>query len=219
MIALYDGEIANADRQIGALLDEVKALGLLEKTIIIFLSEHGDMMGKHGRFMRGGPLRGTFYDDVIRVPLLIRHPGLGPSRIGGLAQVVDLAPTILDMLGLPRPDGFAGKSLRPLILDGAAVNARIFAGSAYSPKKTSAYFRDASVVVAVRDLEWKLIRERLYLEGGPQDSYELFNVGRDPDELENVAPANPAAVADLERLIEGWLRDIGASDVIEELAR
>ena len=215
MVALYDGEILNADAQVGLLLGELEALGLAEKTIVVILSEHGDMMGKHGRFMRGGPLRGTLYDDVIRIPLILRHPGLPPSRIGGLVELIDLAPTLLDALGLPAPAGFRGKSLRPLILDGAPVRDRVFAGSAYTPKKNSLWFRDASVALSVRTTEWKLIRERIFLETGPQDFRELFDLRSDPEELKDLSLELPERAKELDGWIDRWLDELGARPVLE----
>ena len=74
MISLYDGEIAQADNNLGSLFKIFEEKQLLQNTVFIFMAEHGDMLGEHGRFMRGGPLRGTFYDPVINFPLIIKHP-------------------------------------------------------------------------------------------------------------------------------------------------
>jgi arylsulfatase A-like enzyme len=219
MVALYDGEILNADRQVKVLLGEIESLGLEKKTLVVIFSEHGDMMGKHGRFMRGGPLRGTLYDDVLRVPLILRHPSLPPARIAGLVQLIDLAPTLLDIVGLPSPDSFSGKSLRPLIMEGKGVNDCIFAGSAYTPRKTSLYFRDASITLAIRGDEWKLIHERVFSGSGPVDQYELYRLKRDPDELENLAEREPAVLARLKKDLDEWLKSIGAQEVQYELLR
>ena len=59
---------------------------------MVIYSDHGDMFGKHGRFMRGGPLRGTFYDDVLHIPLLIYHPAIQPKAVDELAQVIGMDP-------------------------------------------------------------------------------------------------------------------------------
>ena len=219
MVALYDGEIFNADRQIGQVLDTLKAAGLEENTIVVFYSDHGDMFGKHGRFMRGGPLRGTFYDDVLHIPLIIRHPKLKAKRVGGFAQVVDLAPTLLDWLDLESPAGFRGKSLVPLVEAGESVNPRVFAGSAFTPKKKSAFFQHDSIIASVRDTEWKLIHEKLFYSDAVEDYYELFHVGKDPDELEDLSRQHPEVVEEMRGHIGKWLEGIGATETLDELNR
>lgn len=210
MIALYDGEIANADALIGGLLDDVAALGLEQKTIIVFYADHGDMFGKHGRFMRGGPLRGTFYDDVLRIPLLIRHPKLEPRKVGGLAQFIDLGPTLLDLLGFAAPPTFRGKSLRPLLSDKAVINDYVFAGAAYTPAEKNPFFQYDSTIYSVRNDRWKLILERLHYSVGPQDMFELYDLRKDPEELVNVADKNPEVVAQLKKELLNWLSAIKA---------
>ncbi len=219
MVALYDGEIFNADVQIGTVLKTLKDLGLEKNTIVIFYADHGDMFGKHGRFMRGGPLRGTFYDDVLRIPLIIRHPEVKPKRINGLVQVLDLAPTILDLLGLPTPKAFRGKTLRPLIEKDEPVNERVFAGSAFTPKKKNAFFRHDSIITSVRDEEWKLIYEKLFYSDAVKDYYELFHVRTDPEELIDVSKEHPKELETLRRQIMEWLEDIDATEIREQLAR
>jgi len=210
MIALYDGEIANADAQLGQLLDDVAALGLQQKTIVVFYADHGDMFGKHGRFMRGGPLRGTFYDDVLRIPLLIRHPAMAPRRVDGLAQLIDLGPTLLEMVGCEVPGAFRGKSLRPLLTRATPVNERVFAGAAFTPSGRNPFFKYHSTIYGVRDREWKLIYEKLFYSVGPQEYFELYNVRQDPQELNDLSSRHPEQVAALKRALNGWLAEINA---------
>jgi arylsulfatase A-like enzyme len=217
MIALYDGEIANADGMLGELFNDLAALGLENKTIVVFYSDHGDMFGKHGRFMRGGPLRGTFYDDVLHIPLLIYHPGLAPRTIDGLAQAVDLAPTLLSLLGLKSPDDFRGKSLLPLIRGNPPVNRHVFAGAAFAPSDKNPFFHHPSVIISARDQQWKLIMERLSYSAGPQDSWELYDLKKDPDELTNLAEKRPEAVRELRQAIRNWLKDIKAESFAPDL--
>jgi arylsulfatase A-like enzyme len=212
MIALYDGEIFNADEQIGALLDDVKSLGLAEKTIIIFYADHGDMFGKHGRFMRGGPLRGTFYDDVLRIPLVIHHPRLGPRTVDELVQLLDLGPTILDLVGLAPVPGFRGKSLRPLVEGRSGGNEYVFAGSAFTPSAHNPFFQHESVIYSVRSKEWKLIFERIRFSVGPQETFELYDLKKDPEELEDIARTKPEVVTKLKQVLLEWLDDIKASE-------
>ncbi len=187
MIALYDGEIKYADKLIGKLLKYLKASGLEKNTIIILLSEHGDMFGKHGRFMRGGPLRGTLYDDVIHIPLLLKHPKLKSKKINELVQMIDVAPTLLDFLGIEKPKNFEGKSLIPLIMEGKKINDFVFAGAKYEPSPNNLFFHYSSRVEAIRNKKWKLIREILFYNSSySQETYELYNLKKDPEELNNI---------------------------------
>jgi arylsulfatase A-like enzyme len=208
MVALYDGEIFNADAQIGGLLDEVAALGLEDRTIVVFYSDHGDMFGKHGRFMRGGPLRGTFYDDVLHIPLLVRHPEYAAQSIEGLAQLIDLGPTLLDMTGCPIPGSFAGKSLLPLVTGKADVNPLVFAGAAFTPSGRNPFFRHHSVILSARSREWKLIQERVSFSVGPQDYFELYDLKKDSEELVNVAAQRDAELEQMKRALRQWLEKI-----------
>lgn len=165
LVALYDESIYDADAEIGKLITEIKARGLWDKTIVIVTSEHGDVFGKNGRFMRGGPLRGTFYDDVLHVPLIIHVPGIEPKRIEGLVGQVDFMPTLLDLLRLPTVPGAEGKSLLSMIKTGMPINDYIYAGSVYSPDPLNDYYNKKSSVEVVRGLDWKLIRETMYQQG------------------------------------------------------
>jgi arylsulfatase A-like enzyme len=86
----YDGSIRYVDDEVGRLLE-----GLEEDDIVIFFSDHGEEFWEHGGFEHGH----TLYDEVIRVPLVVRAPGLAPSRVEAPVSLLDLAPTVLDLLG------------------------------------------------------------------------------------------------------------------------
>lgn len=214
MVALYDGEIFNADGWVGKLLEDIAELGLEKRTVVVIYSDHGDMFGKHGRFMRGGPLRGTFYDDVLHVPLIISHPDYVAQTVEGLGQVIDIAPTLLDLLGLPRPETFRGKSLRSLITGSEVVNTHVFAGAAYSPSAGNPFFRHRSVIASVRNQKWKLIVERLDLPEGPSDEFELYDLTRDAQELRSVVPDSPETLHELKKKLRAWLVEIGSESVL-----
>lgn len=208
LVALYDSSIAASDGYIGDLLDSVKKLGLEGKTIVIFTSEHGDMLGKNGRFMRGGPMRGTFYDDVLHVPLLVKLPGVGAKRLNGLVAHIDLMPTVLDLVGIRSNAKIEGKSLRPLIFGGAIVNKFIYAGSFFAPDESNTFFdRDSSVDVA-RSLEWKIIRETIWNKGESNNqtvNTELYNIASDNQEINNVAEKDKATLLMMERKLNEWV--------------
>jgi arylsulfatase A-like enzyme len=214
MIALYDGEIRQADAKVGSLLDSVRALGLEKNTLVILYSDHGDMFGKHGRFMRGGPLRGTFYDDVLHIPLLIYHPQMAAREVDELVQVIDIAPTLLDMVGCRSPAAFRGKSLLPFLKQNQPINSTVFAGSRFSPSPDNPFFRHSSLIMAARDTRWKLIWERLQLAPGAQDSLELYDLQADPEELTNLQSQRPEILQAYQARIRQWLEQIEAEDIL-----
>lgn len=211
MVSLYDGEIAQADFRLKNFFDLIKRLGLEKNTIFVFMSEHGDMFGEHGRFMRGGPLRGTFYDPVLNFPLLIKHPKVKePLKIDALVQTVDLMPTLLEMLGLQDEQASKrqGKSILPVIRENKEINDYIYAASYYTAAKGNLFFEGKSVVESIRNKEWKLIKEEIYaLEDTNKkisESYELYKISKDPDEKENVYKLNQRVAKDLKNKLEQW---------------
>ena len=219
MVALYDGEILNVDGHVARLLDVIRELDLERRTIVVLFSDHGDMFGKHGRFMRGGPLRGTFYDDVLRVPLIVHHPGLRARRVRGLMEVIDIGPTLLDILGIDPDASFRGVSMRSLIVDGTPVRDAIYAGSAYTPRDRNVFFRHDSLILAVRDARWKLIHERLFYEDRAVDAFELFDMRKDPDELENLVERHPDVVESYRLRLRGWANELGVGERLEAFER
>lgn len=116
MMARYWGLCSLVDKHIGRILDELDRLGLAERTIVIFTSDHGDMMGSH-RLMG----KNVMYEESIRVPLVVRVPGLTSSRVSARVSQIDLLPTCLDLLGqptfcdLPGHHRLPGRSLRPYL--------------------------------------------------------------------------------------------------------
>ncbi len=214
MIALYDGEIFNLDSLIGKIFYKLKTLRLLNKTIIVLFSEHGDMFGEHGRVMRGGPLRGTFYDDVLHVPLIIYHPHLKHKRIKALVSLIDIAPTILDFLGINPPGEFKGKSFIPLLTgEKDVIRDYVFAGSMYiTSSDENSIFRYSTLVASVRNSSWKLIKEIVKYSDRTNVWYELFDKRRDPYELKNVALDHFERLEELNSVLESWLNSFSVKE-------
>lgn len=113
LLALYDGEITYWDDQLGQFLSRLAAEGLLNNSLVIVSSDHGQMFGEHDKWVH----RNSLYEEVLRVPLFIYFPGVAPAGATIEAPVFtgDLMPTILDLVGLPVPAGLDGRSLRPLL--------------------------------------------------------------------------------------------------------
>jgi arylsulfatase A-like enzyme len=106
------------DVQVGRMLRAVEESGQRDQTLVIFMSDHGEMLGDHGIYLKGP----YFYEPAIRVPLIVRLPGAGGGgaggggrRVSGLTELVDLAPTLLELAGLERHPGMQGRSLLPLL--------------------------------------------------------------------------------------------------------
>jgi arylsulfatase A-like enzyme len=110
--ALYAAEVANLDLGLGHLLSTLDRCGLTDSTLVIFVSDHGEGFDfARGRIHHGGRL----HQDLIRVPLLIAGPGATPARVREPVSLVDVMPTVLDLLGRPSTAGLDGESLAPVL--------------------------------------------------------------------------------------------------------
>ena len=175
--ACYMGLVSHLDAQMGRILDYLDELGIAEDTIVILNSDHGHMIGEHG-FSHKGAL---CYEGVAHIPTIVRWPGrVEPgTRTDALVEGVDLMPTVLEMLGVPVPDGMHGQSLVP-VLDGTQEGVR-----------EHAFIRWDDFGYCVRDRRWKLTWWDC------DDDGELYDLQADPLEKVNLfGDATVAAVRD-----------------------
>lgn len=100
--ALYDGEVAFTDAQIGRLLAALEERGLSDNTAVIFTSDHGEAFGEHGMIRHGFEL----WDELVRVPLIVHLPGKPKGRVSARRSLIDLSPTVLDLFGVKAEPGF-----------------------------------------------------------------------------------------------------------------
>ncbi|MCR4326516.1 MAG: sulfatase [Candidatus Roizmanbacteria bacterium] len=200
--SIYDESIFRADEYIGQFLAEIDRLGLTNKTIIIFTSEHGDMFGKYGRFMRGGPLVGTFYDDVIHIPLVFRIPSIDHEEVNTLVSQIDLFPTIMSLLGIEISTRISGNSLVPNILGKTKGSEYIYAGSTFTPEDGNMFMSHPTKTLLIRNVEWKLIKTEMLEDG--KIEYELFNLVNDPAELVDVKTTEQEAFELLRGKLDHW---------------
>ncbi len=115
-VAGYYAMVTAIDDRIGRLLHHLDALDLSDDTIVLFTSDHGDMLGSHGRIYKRQP-----WEESIKVPGILRWPGkIKPQQPAGLFTTVDMAPTLLDLCGIPVPDTMTGRSLKPMLLGESA---------------------------------------------------------------------------------------------------
>src|SRR5205807_9369134 len=110
MIGAYDAEIATADLQVGRLIDHLAKSGRLDRTIVVVLGDHGESLGEHGEEQHGF----FVYDADMRIPLIVAGPGVPSKVIGDQVRIVDVMPTILDILGVETPRSVQGRTLPPL---------------------------------------------------------------------------------------------------------
>lgn len=204
--ARYDGEIAYLDHAIGELLDEL-ARRRLDDTVVLLTADHGEVMYDHPGFFDHAGL----YDDTVHVPLLAAGPGVRPgSVVTGMHQHIDLAPTVLELFGLPVPAGLAGRSLAPAL------------GGAPLPGEVELILTEATWEVkwGIRTDEWKLIK---VIDPGVHgaDGDELFHLPSDPGERVNLVRERPDIADHLELRLRRWWDNglAGAPDPLRQQAR
>jgi len=194
-IDLYDGEVAYMDHAIGETLDVLEEAGILEETLIIVTSDHGEQLGQHGAWGHN-----ALHDSVTHIPLILRYPKRLPRgrRVRGFGQHIDLLPTILDLTGgPPRLPNIDGRSLTPLLM-GKPLRERVF-------------MEHVGLQRAVRTEEWKFIE---YVRGKaapgrsmtPERPVQLYNVRDDPMEAINLAEKEKKQRRVLQEALDGWVR-------------
>jgi uncharacterized sulfatase len=208
----YYASVTSVDRNVGRLLDRLEALGLADRTIVIFTSDHGYMIGEHGLWHKGNAVwlvegktgvRPNMFDDAIRVPFLVCWPGtVEPgTAIDRVVSNLDVFPTVLDMAGLGVPENLAirGRSLVPLLRGRSPAWGDTLFGEYDMHHSHSARMR------MLRTREWKLVR---HFEPGGED--ELYHLATDPGELCNLAgstdPLHRAQREALARRLADWMK-------------
>jgi arylsulfatase A-like enzyme len=173
IVATYDAEISSADAGFGELVALLRRLGRYESSLIVLTSDHGEAFGERGRVAWHGD---TLYDEQIRIPLIIRLPGgrFRGLRVDPQVRSIDIAPTILSVLGLPVPRGFSGTAID------------IAGRAAGHPPSAVASIDGFSNNLAVRTRQWKWYQGRLY------------DLLADPGEKSDVAARHPDVVERLE---------------------
>ncbi len=191
MLALYDGEIAYTDAHVGRLLDAVdRELGL-DNCIVVLTSDHGEEFGEHGSLEGHG---WTLYDEVLNVPLIVRWPGhvAAGRAVDDPVTLVDLGPTVLDLLKLTRPASFAGRS----VLESAPGQPRwLFAESdRFGVRKRS-----------LRGPRYKIISTEDTggsAKGLPiREGLEVFDLIEDPGETNDLSTRDSTRTSDLAKLL------------------
>lgn len=197
-LAPYDGEIAHADEAIGRLVRYLKAHQLYDRATIILVADHGEGLGDHGE--QGHGL--LAYDEVLRVPLVVKLPGGEGAgrRVEAPVQHIDLVPTILDLANAPG-GGLSGRSLRPLFSGRSIAETTIYAESLFGEYR----FQWAPIVSIVEG-------PYRYIRAG--DRHELYDLTATTADRRNLATERADVVARLQQRLAGLLtREPVATDL------
>lgn len=206
LVALYDCQIAQADKAIGAFVDTLEAWDVLDQSVVVIFADHGEEFLEHGTIEHGQQL----YEETIRVPLIVVAPSITdrPGRVAEQVGLVDLAPTLMDLVGVEPSAAFEGRSLAPLLARrssaprgatrpcGIPLDCLIAESVAHRSEKK-----------VLRCPPWKLFFDPFF------GATELYNLADDPQEKRNLIGARPEVAAALsETLLKmekyypgGWL--------------
>jgi len=197
---LYEGEVKYVSSVISEFLSFLENRGLLEDSLVVITADHGEAFMEHGKL---GHAYDILYNEVLHVPLLIyglEEKGIIKKPV----QLMDLAPTILDILGLKWSRTFMGRSFYPLIRGEEWEERPIFSESAV-PDLINLRYDTSHYIVSVIYKGWKLIYDFIH---DRKPRLELYNLKRDFDEHVNLVENEPEIVRELLGLIKGHLKEI-----------
>ena len=180
----YESEIRRVDEGISAVLSSLVDAGKFDRTIVVITGDHGEEFRDHGGLYHGT----TLYNELIHVPLLVHIPGMAGTKISTPVSLTDLAPTMVDLLGLNVEVGFDGRSLAPLLFGELFESHPVFA---YNSTYTAENLEQFALVLD----GYKLI------EDAGRNTIELFDLSRDPLERENLSDEQPQRVTNMRCLI------------------
>jgi arylsulfatase A-like enzyme/Tfp pilus assembly protein PilF len=196
MQGAYDGEVATADAQIGRLVEYLRTSGDFDNTVVVVVGDHGESLGEHGEQQHGF----FVYEAAMHIPLIVAGPGVPVRTVADQVRIVDVMPTILELVGADVPAGVQGVDLLPLGR-GSKLDLLAF-GETWYPR----YHYGWSELTAVRDGRYKFI-------AAPRR--ELYDTQQDPGETHDLSAANPRMADALERA----LREMAARIAVAAVAQ
>lgn len=203
-ISQYDGEIGFVDEQIGVLLTKMKELKLDKNLLIIISADHGEALGEHNRYF----IHWLLYDEIIRVPLVIKYKKIIPEGkiINRQVESIDISPTILEILRINKPKTMQGKSILSLILRNESGPPEF----AFSENAR----QDDIVRECIRTPGWKLIFSGSDRGLNTSGSYELYNLNTDPGESRNLVNIEIEEFKFLKSKLSNWRKRIPAFEPV-----
>jgi arylsulfatase A-like enzyme len=203
--SLYRGEVEYTDAAVGLLLAAVRVRDWITgtRTLIILTADHGESLGEHGCWYEHGEF---LYEQDLRIPLIVSWPGRIPAgvRTTSTSEMIDLAPTILDLLGLPPLGAPDGRSLVPFLEGGVIPPKPLFAESGESMFEENPRRPVRGVAGkwrSVRRADWKLI----LIPHGTGEQIELFDLAEDPLERNELSAQFPGKAAELRGSLLEWM--------------
>jgi len=181
----YDSEVFYADLWLGKLLDFARAQPWWKDTVLIVSADHGEAFGEHGFYKHAFEI----WDVLTRVPLLVSGPGIKPKRISERRSHIDLAPTILDLMGVPPEKEFMGKSFVPELFGAKPDNREPIISEltedSHNPPRRAVILGDYKLIV---------IKEH---------KFQLYNLSKDPGEETDLAASEPDKLEEMKRVYTG----------------
>jgi choline-sulfatase len=184
----YCAAISAIDDQVGQILDAIEARGMAENTVVVYTSDHGEMLGDHGFYAKS-----VSYESALRVPLLVAGPGIAGGRVSdALVELIDVNPTVCALAGLAPQE---------------RIDARSFADVLHGVSSA----HRSETISTIRQFRCLRTEQYKYVQNY-NDLPELYDLEQDPHELRNLAPSEPTVARELsarlrQRSAEGkWLR-------------
>lgn len=201
----YDRSVTQADEKVGAIVSELKQLGLYDQTLVIVTADHGDGLGDGTGGYEGHGFEVT--DELVHVPLIMKGlPGIAPGTVNReLVEHVDIAPTVCDALDIAGAPTFDGHSLLPMlagdVLDSRVVfseNVGCVDPNPHAPQRRDAW---SEIRTGARTREWKV--ERIEEKNGRM-RYALYHLTVDPEEKVDLSASEPERLANMVEMLEEW---------------
>lgn len=191
----YEGEIAYVDQYVGRVLAALDKNGLADKTLVVALSDHGEAFGVHRvagqkMFFHGQ----TLYDELLRVPLILRMPGMKPTAVDDPIMLIDVGPTVIDMLGLGIPEGMVGRSLFGRALGQPLEPRPVFAQLLPAPSWDHKW-----MAMVTADGAHKLIYRM------SDRAFELYDLEKDPQETRDLYASETELAERLREELTRWI--------------
>jgi arylsulfatase A-like enzyme len=214
LIANYWGLVSQVDRSVGAILKTLESLSLDDHTIVVFTSDHGDMMGSHRLIAKD-----VMYEESVKVPWIIRIPGRKKEQqfIENPVSQIDLVPTLLDLMGTKADREFPGRSMVPLIESRNVEEDHVFVQWNGFNRSYGQYETESKKAIAkplsVHDVYFRAVisPDRWKLNLSDTDRNQLFDLNRDPHEEKNLYYSGlyQDVIDRLTKKIHGWQSKVG----------
>jgi len=196
--SLYAAGIRQLDDGIARILEALEDAGLLEHTLLVVTSDHGEEFAEHGGVLHGR----TQYEEVMRIPLLLRGPGLPRGvRVSETASLIDVLPTVLGQLGVETPEGLDGLDLAPSWSGESLPQRTVFGGADHDPKLPNA-------ASSARRGALKLVYDRRL------KASTLYDLAADPGETRDARSDHPQAASELRAALDAFRAERPVADPV-----